>query len=91
MRTFTHIPGRLAVVFVVIACLAALGGCGGGDKGATPAAGSVTQGGSVEDQLGFTRKGIASAQAKVENSIAACMKEQGFEYVPAIPSPCRRR
>ena len=42
-------------------------------------------GGSIEDQLGFTRKGITAAQAKVENRIAACMKAQGFEYVPADP------
>lgn len=42
-------------------------------------------GGSIEDQLGFTRKGITAAQAKVENRIAACMKEQGFEYIPADP------
>ena len=85
MNTFTHIPGRLLMFLVVIACLSALTGCGGGGKGASPAPGSVTQGGSVEDQLGFTRKGIASAQAKVENSIAACMKALGFEYVPGDP------
>jgi outer membrane murein-binding lipoprotein Lpp len=42
-------------------------------------------GGSIEDQLGFTRTGITAAQAKVENRIAACMKEQGFEYIPADP------
>ena len=39
-------------------------------------------GGSIEDQLGFTRRGVAAASAKVENSIAACMKAEGFEYVP---------
>jgi len=85
MSTSTNTRGRLAMSLVTIACLAALAGCGGGDKGASTAPGSVTQGGSVEDQLGFTRKGIASAQAKVENSIAACMKAQGFEYVPGDP------
>jgi hypothetical protein len=42
-------------------------------------------GGSIEDQLGFTRKGITAAQATVENRIAACMKAQGFEYIPADP------
>jgi hypothetical protein len=42
-------------------------------------------GGSIEDQLGFTRKGITAAQAKVENRIAACMKAQGFDYTPADP------
>ena len=42
-------------------------------------------GAGVEEQLGFTRNGIAAAQAKVENAIAACMKAEGFEYVPSDP------
>jgi hypothetical protein len=70
----------------ILTCLVLVAGCGGGGgnaPGATPAA---QAGGSVEDQLGFTRRGIAAAQAKVENAVAACMKSQGFEYVPVDPA-----
>lgn len=58
-----------------------LAGCGSDP----PAKKTSEVGGSIEDQLGFTRKGITAAQAKVENRIAACMKEQGFDYIPADP------
>ncbi|MEA2194006.1 MAG: hypothetical protein QOG42_440, partial [Solirubrobacteraceae bacterium] len=81
---------RLAVPAVLLAV--ALGaGCGGDSGGAGKTAtggGAGAQapaGGGVEEQLGFTRKGIAAAQAKVENSIAACMKAEGFDYVPSDP------
>lgn len=81
--THNRRPGRtrarpLAAALVALALLA---GCGGAAK--KPPASEA--GGSVEDQLGFTRKGILRAQAKVENSIAACMKAQGFDYVPGDP------
>ena len=69
-------------------CVALLAGCGGSDDGGqatTTGAKTAAAGGSVEDELGFTRAGIAGAQAKVENAIAACMKAEGFEYVPRDP------
>ena len=70
----------------VAALLVVLAGCGGSDgKSANP----VSQGGSVEDQLGFTQKGIEAAQAQVETDIAACMKAQGFEYTPVDPTAAR--
>jgi hypothetical protein len=81
--------GRLRpLVPATIACLALLAGCGGSHQNAssttTPQAAS-SGGGTIEDQLGFTRKGVAAASAKVENSIAACMKAEGFDYVPTDP------
>jgi hypothetical protein len=74
-------PFRAAIA--ALASMALLAGCGGGtDKTANP----VSQGGSVEDQLGFTQKGIEAAQAMVETDIAACMKAQGFDYTPVDPT-----
>ena len=66
-----------------VAVLALLAGCGstGGGKTDKP----ESAGGSVEDQLGFSRQGIQAAQPGVENDIAACMKAQGFDYVPVDP------
>ncbi len=70
-----------------IVCLALAAGCGGSNETtATPSTtAQATTGGTIEDQLGFTRKGIAAASAKVENSIAACMKAEGFDYIPTDP------
>jgi hypothetical protein len=75
-----------ACAFACLALLAA--GCGGSaNKQADPSstAQAAATGGTIEDQLGFTRKGVAAASAKVENSIAACMKAEGFDYVPTDP------
>lgn len=80
-----HDGRRLSAIVAMIACLAALGGCGDEDKkqdASTTAAKPAATGGTIEDQLGFTRKGIAAASAKVENSIATCMKAEGFDYIP---------
>jgi hypothetical protein len=70
-----------------IACLALLAGCGGSHQNAssTTPPEAASSGGTIEDQLGFTRKGVAAASAKVENSIAACMEAEGFDYVPTDP------
>jgi hypothetical protein len=71
-----------------IAALALLAGCGGGgDTSTGPSATlDVSEGGSsIEDKLGFTRTGVNAAQAQVENDIARCMKEQGFDYLPSDP------
>jgi hypothetical protein len=70
--------------------LALPAGCGGdaGDENegaTTPPPAQAQADAGIEEELGFTRKGIAAAQAKVENSIAACMKAEGFEYVPSDP------
>ena len=75
---------RRHIIVAALVCVPLLAGCGesksGGSASGSQAAAST--GGTIEDQLGFTRKGIAAASAKVQNSIAACMKAQGFDYVP---------
>ena len=75
---------RRRIALVAIVCLPLLAGCGESkkDTASTSTSTSAATGGTIEDQLGFTRKGVAAASAKVENSIAACMKAEGFDYVP---------
>jgi hypothetical protein len=75
---------RRRIVLAAIACLPLLAaGCGDSNSTAsTSGSQAASTGGTIEDQLGFTRKGVAAASAKVENSIATCMKGQGFDYVP---------
>jgi hypothetical protein len=81
----THHGWHRRIALVAICCSAVLAGCGGSsDKPASTGPGAST-GGTIEDQLGFTRKGVAAASAKVENSIAACMKADGFDYIPTDP------
>jgi outer membrane murein-binding lipoprotein Lpp len=75
---------RRRIALVAIVCLPLLAGCGESkkDTASTSTSTAAATGGTIEDQLGFTRKGVAAASAKVENSIAACMKAEGFDYVP---------
>lgn len=70
-------------LLVTLAAMALIAGCGGGDE---ETAGTPAGGGSVEDQLGFGRLDSPEAQAKAENTIATCMKAQGFEYIPVDPA-----
>jgi hypothetical protein len=81
----TQHPRRRRLAIAAIACLPLLAGCGGSNGSPSASTPTATSGGTVEDQLGFTRKGVAAASAKVENSIAACMKAEGFDYVPTDP------
>jgi hypothetical protein len=74
---------RLTVLVVLVTC-ALLTACGGS---APPPPKPESQGGSVEDQLGFTDSGLAAVRGQVENELAACMKAQGFEYVPVPVAP----
>ncbi len=69
---------RVAIAVLAAAALAA--GCGADQR-----ARSAPETGSVEEQLGFSQAGEPAAQAKAEEQIAACMKEQGFEYTPVDP------
>jgi len=82
-------PTRALAVLLVLLALALAAGCGGdsGDGGGSADKGRTQPGAAegIEEELGFTRKGVAAAQAKVENAIAACMKAEGFEYVPSDP------
>jgi hypothetical protein len=77
--------GRRRMAVAAVACLPLLAGCGGSSDNAASTTSQTASGGTVEDQLGFTRKGVAAASAKVENSIASCMKSEGFDYVPSDP------
>lgn len=83
----TQHGARRWIVPAAIVGLALVAGCGGSDDEAPSSrpAQAASSGGTIEDQLGFTRKGVAAASAKVENSIAACMKAEGFDYVPTDP------
>jgi len=82
----THHGRSRRSALVTIACLCLLAGCGGSsDKASTTSTAAQAGGGTVEDQLGFTSGGIAAASAKVENSIASCMKAEGFDYIPVDP------
>ena len=84
-------PGRRrTAALAAIACATLLAGCGAsssknGSSSSTSATPAASGGGTIEDQLGFTRKGVAAASAKVENTIAACMKAEGFDYIPVDP------
>ncbi len=89
MTNDTHANARLGLlVALLVVTLAA--GCGSDAGGADEPDAAGTQSGAqadagIEEQLGFTRNGISAAQAKVENSIAACMKAEGFDYTPTDP------
>jgi hypothetical protein len=77
---------RGRIVLAAIVCLPLLAaGCGESKKDTSSTSSAAATGGTIEDQLGFTRKGVAAASAKVENSIASCMKAEGFDYVPVDP------
>lgn len=83
MKTIGRRSGSSAGLAAALVSVAVLAGCGGAaDKSASP----TSQGGSVEDQLGFTQSGVQAAQAQAETDIAACMKAQGFEYTPVDPT-----
>lgn len=85
MRT-THRGRCRRLAVAALACLPLLAGCGdSSDDTASSTTQPASAGGTVEDQLGFTRRGINAASAKVENAIAACMKAEGFEYIPVDP------
>jgi hypothetical protein len=73
-------PVAAAVLTLTVALIA---GCGGSDE---QAAGTPPGSGSVEDQLGFGRLDSPEARVKAENAIAACMKAQGFDYIPVDPA-----
>ena len=87
-------PRLLAALLALALATMLAAGCGddAGDGGGSGSDGTTTRPQQqaqsdldVEEQLGFTRNGVTAAQAKVENEIAACMKAEGFEYVPSDP------
>jgi hypothetical protein len=72
-------PLLASVLAVAALGLAACGGSGGGS--------STTQHaqGDVEQQLGFDQASIDAHLSQAEAKIRACMKAQGFDYVPIDP------
>ncbi|MGI9098783.1 MAG: hypothetical protein ACR2H2_09895 [Solirubrobacteraceae bacterium] len=74
---------RLTALAALVAS-ALLAACGGS---AAPPPKPESQGGSVEDQLGFTHRGLATVRPQVEDELATCMKAEGFEYVPIPVAP----
>ena len=72
-----------AVAVTAVLLLAACGGGEGGDGArARKAPAPVVE---LEDQLGFSSAGIMEQQTRVEASIARCMTQSGFDYVPIDP------
>jgi hypothetical protein len=74
-----------AAMVLAVALFAGCGDSGGSGDGGEADEPQAQSGAGIEEELGFTRKGVAAAQAKVENAIAACMKAEGFDYVPSDP------
>jgi len=62
----THHGGRRRIAIVALACLSllAVAGCGGSNDNASTSTQQAATGGTVEDQLGFTRRGIAAASRR---------------------------
>jgi hypothetical protein len=61
--------------FIAVAALGLLAGCGGGS-------GNEGKAKSFEEALGLDQASLQARQAKVEEQIRACMKDQGFDYIP---------
>ena len=69
---------RLAFVASVAITAILLAGCGEDKK-------SNDEFVELEDRIGFSQEGIIERQSRVEGSIQACMKAQGFDYIPVDP------
>jgi hypothetical protein len=66
---------RLLLVGIAAVALAACGDDEPQDQGVV----------ELEDQLGFSESGVIERQTRVEGVIQACMKAQGFDYIPVDP------
>lgn len=80
-RTRAHLTS-LALALASLAV--GLAACGGG-KDAGNATASAKQKGPVEEQLGFDDQALRVRQARIQNAIRDCMRQEGFEYVPVDP------
>ena len=83
----TPLFGAHALTAAIIAV--ALAGCGGGGGSGTDTGATNAAGGSVESQVGFDADGLQERQSRIEAGIGACMKAQGFDYVPIDPNAQR--
>ena len=72
---------RLLTVIALLGAALAVTACGGGSSANQPSGDA----GDLGDQLGFSQDGILARQSRVESVIQACMKAQGFDYVPVDP------
>jgi hypothetical protein len=67
---------------VLAGTMLGLTACGGNGQ----ATASKKPAGNVEEQLGFDDQALRVRQARIQNAIRGCMKEQGFDYVPVDPT-----
>lgn len=70
------------IPLVAAATALLLAACG---DGGNAAAGSDTKPKTLEEALGMSDKDMRERERKVQAAIQACMKEQGFDYVPLDP------
>ena len=75
-------PSVVFTALVLAGALLGLTACG--KQGDATAA--KTPAGNVEEQLGFDDQALRVRQARIQNAIRDCMKEQGFDYVPVDPA-----
>ena len=75
---------RLLIAGAALLALAA-SACGGGGDG-DPAAAEPA---SLEEALGMDEKAMQERERKVQDAVAECMRDQGFEYIPLDPSQLR--
>jgi hypothetical protein len=69
---------RLALAALVAITAILVAGCGDDKKSNDAFV-------ELEDRIGFSQDGIIERQSRVEGSIQACMKAQGFDYIPVDP------
>ena len=75
---------RIARAAVAAGCLTLLAGCGSSAaKAAKPR--------SFEQALGIDEASLQARMAKVQEAVRACMKTEGFDYVPVDSSQSRRK
>jgi hypothetical protein len=70
----------IRITFLAAAGLGLLAGCGGGSGG------TATEAASFEEALGLDQASIQAREAKVQEKVRACMKAEGFDYIPLDPS-----
>jgi hypothetical protein len=58
--------------------------CGGGDGGA-----AAVKPATLQEALGMDAKSMQERERKVQDAVARCMRDEGFEYVPIDPSQLR--
>jgi hypothetical protein len=73
----------MSVTRITLLAAAGLGlfaGCGGGSGDTS------TQAASFEEALGLDQASMQAREAQVQEKVRACMKAEGFDYIPVDPS-----